>query len=173
MLRLLSLIPAFRDLQNLCQMQARQIEELRHDAAEFNSLQESLSDCRIRESVLQDEAITLREQIEQLSTEKLILQDRLDSSLQDHDQMWSMIRESLDGERMALRTQVNHAVARAGGGVPYPDAHQMPASAVPQKREVGPVGRRSRLLYSEASAAHDRRFIQDMMTPPQVEEMPT
>lgn len=154
-------------------MQSRQIEDLRNDAATDESMRESLSDCRIRENVLQDEALTLREEIERLNTEKLVLQDRLDSSLQDRDQMWSLVRESLDGERTALRTQVNHAVARAGGGVPYPDAHQMPASAVPQKRDVGPVGRRSRLLFSEASAAHDRKFIQDMMAPPQIEEMPT
>lgn len=100
-----------------------------------------------------------RTALAELSTEKLMLQDRLDAALADKEHLWRSMNEALANERNSLRMQVNHAVQKAGGGVPYPDAHSLPAGATQPIQESGPVGRRGRLLSSEAVQQQSRKFI--------------
>ena len=66
------------------------------------------------------------------------------------------MHESLDGERYALHTQVNHATQRAGGGVPYPEASALPDERVAKLQKSGPIGRRGRMLPSQVAMRAER-----------------
>lgn len=104
--------------------------------------------------------------VEVLQTEKLILQDRLDGALQDRDRVWESFQAALAGERLAYQMQINHAVQKAGGGVPYPDAHSLPSGALPKQQAPGAIGRGSRMLFSESAARHNRQFIEELVSSP-------
>lgn len=123
---LLRLFPAFLWMEaNLVSMRTA-----------FDQLSRDLAECRAA--------------LAELSTEKLVLQDRLDAALADRDHLWNAMQEALTNERDALRMQVNHAVQKSGGGIPYPDSHSLPAASVRPVQEPGPIGRRGRILASEA-----------------------
>jgi hypothetical protein len=160
LLRFLRLFPHFRELEALAEMRLRQTDETEQMcvraearigelAAENCGLVDDLTACRLSHA--------------ELTTEKLLLQDRLDSAIADKDHLWAMVKESMNGERYALKSQVNHAIQRSSGGIPYPEAHSMPENAVPQVQEPGPVGRRARELPSQAVARHDRQMIEEMV----------
>ncbi len=104
---------------------------------------------------------TQAQAIQDLDSEKLRLQDRLDAAIADKENLWQMIRESLDGERYALHTMVNHAVQKSGAGIPFQDAHSLPLNTVAEPQESGPVGRRGRLLPSEMLARKNNAFIEE------------
>lgn len=110
--------------------------------------------------------VAAREALDELSTEKLLLQDRLDAALADKDKLWSTMQDALDNERAALRSQVNHAVQKTGGGIPYPDAHFLPAGSVREVQASGPIGRRGRLLPSEAAQRQTGRFLAEEFNQP-------
>lgn len=104
----------------------------------------------------------LRRSHQDLMTEKLLLQDRLDGALADKEHLWSLTQEALNAERSAMRMQVNHAVQKAGGGIPFPDAHSLPPAQV-RVQEPGPVGRRGRMLPSETAAQTNRTFLNEYL----------
>lgn len=118
----------------------------------FDQLSRDLAECR---AALAD-----------LSTEKLMLQDRLDAALADRDQLWSTMQQALTNERDALRMQVNHAVQKSGGGIPYPDSHSLPATSVRPVQQPGPVGRRGRILASEAGRRQTDMVIEKITRKP-------
>ena len=147
MLWLLRLFPQFRELEALAAMQAARVEEC-------EGQQQSIE-------TLTAENESLRESNQQLSTEKLLLEDRLESSTQDRDRLWETMQESLRGERYAYQTMVNHAVQKTGAGTPYPDAHSLPASEIRKPQAPGPIGRSARVLPSEMANRASRQFIHD------------
>lgn len=134
-LHLLRLFSTFRDLEALADLHARNMASLDVD----------LKACR--------------ESHEELSTEKLRLQDRVDVAEAEVERVWELFRESLGNERIALRTMVNHATQRSGGGVPFPEAHSLPPNATPRVQEPGPIGRRGRMLPSQLAAQANAEFI--------------
>lgn len=138
----LRLFPQFRNLEALALMQAESAEESR-------SLVEDLKNLEIAR--------------EELIREKVLLEDRLSSALADKDRLWDAMQRAMDGERFALRTMVNHAVAKTGGGTPYQDAHALPASEVRKIQTPGPVGRRGRTLPSELAAKESERFMHEWL----------
>jgi len=113
---------------------------------------------------LMADADTLRQANTELTTEKLLLEDRLQSALDDKQQLWDLVKDSLHGERYALQTQVNHATQRHGGGIPYPDANALPAHTV-RTQEGGPIGPKRRLLPSQAGAMRTRKYIMEELIP--------
>jgi hypothetical protein len=133
----LRLFRTFRELENLAQAQARAIEQA----------DKELQCCQ--------------EANRELVSEKTLLEDRLDSAISDKDKLWQVMQEALDGERDALRMTVNHAVQRAGGGVPYPESHALPANRVAQPQKSGPIGRRARVLPSEMALRQEMNNIRE------------
>jgi hypothetical protein len=110
-------------------------------------------------------AADLRDSLDEIAIEKLRLQDRLDAALTDKEHLWNSMQDAIDNERAALRMQVNHAVQKAGGGIPYPDAHSLPSSAVRPLQAPGPVGRQGRILASEAITRRTQQWINEELAP--------
>ncbi len=125
---------------------------------------EARTETLIREKrTLQTDLTFSRAAFNEAQSDKLRLQDRLDAALADKDHLWNIMQDSLNNERNALRMQVNHAVQKAGGGIPYPDAHSLPAEAVRPLQTPGPVGRSGRQLPSEVLARHNNRAIEEIV----------
>lgn len=101
----------------------------------------------------------LRRANEELITEKAVLAVRIESAMQETARAWQAMQDALHGERLAMQMQVNHAVQKSGGGIPYPNAHSLPASTT-KIQEPGPVGRRGRELPSESIAKATQRGIE-------------
>ncbi len=114
-------------------------------------------------NALMRETESLRTAVNELTTEKLLLQDRLEAALEDKQHLWIGMESALQNEREALRTQVNHAVQRAGGGIPYPNAHSLPANVVREPQTPGPVGRRGRMLPSEIAQQQTQKFMEEFV----------
>ncbi len=138
----LRLFPQVRDLEALARMQAETAEQCR-------SLDEDVSNLETaRDALIQ---------------EKLLLEDRLTAALADKDQLWAAMQNAMDGERYALRTMVNLAVAKAGGGTPYQDAHALPPAEIRKVQVPGPVGRRGRILQSDLARIESDRFVDELI----------
>lgn len=103
----------------------------------------------------------LRTANQELIAEKSLLEDRLALAEDEAAKLWQRMDEALANERFALRTQINHAVQHAGGGIPYPDAHAIPATSVPQPQRAGPVGRRGRILPSQMADAITQQTLKE------------
>ena len=86
------------------------------------------------------EAALLRSQLAEQSTQSLILQDRLDSALNDRAELWSLTKECINNERATYQRHVNEQWQKQYGIAPYPDAAQLPhqATAKPVERPVVP-----------------------------------
>lgn len=134
----LRLFPRFRDLESLAMMQAESAEESRSLIEDIANLE------RVREELIR---------------EKVLLEDRLSGVLADKDRLWEAMQHAIEGERYALRTMVNHAVAKSGGGTPYQDAHTLPPAEIRKVQTPGPVGRRGRVLPSELAAKETENFL--------------
>lgn len=159
----LSLFTQFRDLAAASQAQARAIEEVDDKYAvvveERDGLAHDHSEILVQKESLESDLATLREAHDELATEKLLLQDRLESAIADKDNLWKMVEEALGNERGALRAMVNHANQRSGAGVVFPDAHILPHKAAAQPQDPGPIGPRGRVLRSQMVAQANRDFI--------------
>lgn len=88
------------------------------------------------------------------------LKVKLRASNTDRDQLWELVHTAQEGERYALHTQVNHAVQRSGGGIPYADASALPADRVIPLQKPGPIGRRGRILPSERMARQEKKNVE-------------
>lgn len=111
---------------------------------------------------LEDELETLRAQHARVSQDNILLQDRLDAAREDRDRLWTITQQCLEGERTAYQAHINQAWQRHGGGIPYPDAPHLPASAVPKEQSTEPIGRRGRVLASEAVQQKTSEFIESL-----------
>lgn len=104
---------------------------------------------------LRDENTRLLDEVQSLSGQVLVLQDRLDAALEDRSKMWTLMERSIDEMKIAYQAHINVAWQKQGHGVPYPDAPQIPHSAVvPINQE--PIRRRE--LPSEAVAKATNQF---------------
>lgn len=110
---------------------------------------------------IEQERAELRDTVQQLAQEKLRLEDRLDGVVQDRQRLWDLVQETLRGERTAYQMHINMSLQRQGAGVPYPDAPHLPPNSVP-KDGTEPIGRRGRILPSEAVHRATMQVINDM-----------
>lgn len=170
----LRLFSTFKDLEALTRMQAEAAEKhsavvaaitadrdrWRHDCIEEGNRRSELK-ATIRD--IETDLTNCREALDAASNDRISLQDRLESALSDKDKLWGSMQDALNNERFALRSQINHANQKAGAGIPYPDAHSLPPAAVMKPQEGGPIGRKGRILPSEAIAKHDREFIKEFV----------
>lgn len=146
----LRLFTQFREIETLCLMQARGAEQERVQlVAQIDSLTEDVGNLEIVNR--------------ELITEKTLLEDRLTAALMEKTRLWETAERALDGERYALHTMVNHATQKGGGGVPYGDAHTLPASEVRKIQTPGPVGRTARMLPSELAHRETVRFAKEFI----------
>jgi hypothetical protein len=137
--RLLHLFPQFRAL------------ELRAIANE--------ADAEIRAGLIA-ECEQLREALQQSTTEKLLLQDRLDAAQESVSQLWSMVAERQQRADRAMEMQVNFATQQRFGIVPYPEATQLPESAGPM---TGSHAVSRRQLPSEMMDSAKARFMPELI----------
>lgn len=154
MLWFLRLFRQFRELDALVLSQAERIEACAKD-------QERISELLVENESLNTDLENLREANQELSSEKSLLEDRLSSAIADKDKLWETMQTALQGERFAYQTMVNHSVQKTGGGIPYPDAHSLPAQSVHKPQEPGPIGRSARVLPSEIAERSTRKFVQE------------
>jgi hypothetical protein len=112
---------------------------------------------------LEREVKTLREEHVRLTTERMMLQDRLDAAQEDRNRLWNLTQKCLEGERLAYQSHINVQWQKQGGGVPYPEAPHLPPAAVPQPSPNEPLGRRGRILPSEAVARASNAFVKDFV----------
>ncbi len=141
-------------------MQARTVEEcdLKCRSLESDNLSLDLK-CRS----LEHDVTSLQESNQDLIHEKSLLEDRLASAIQDKDRIWDSMQTALQGERYALQTMVNHAVQKNGGGVPFGEAHVLPAAEIRKPQTPGPIGRSARVLPSEMAARATSTFVRGWM----------
>jgi hypothetical protein len=99
---------------------------------------------------LETENRGLRLDLDRCRTSHQEVTAELSAARADKEKVWAMMQEALENERLAMRTQVNHAVQRTGGTPPYQNAHSLPPNQ-PQE----PVGRHGRILPSEAIARNN------------------
>lgn len=107
-----------------------------------------------------DHTVTvLREELQHITTEKLILQDRLDAMAEDRSRMWSLMEKSIEEMKISYQSHINVQWQKQGFGAPYPDAPQIPHHAVPPANQE-PITRRE--LPSEAQARITSNFYRSM-----------
>lgn len=96
--------------------------------------------------------------IQSLSSEKLILQDRLDSVMNDRAELWRMFESSISNERATYQMQINFQAQQKFGVTPFPDAVHLPAEAS-APGQVSPLSRRQ--MPSEMIAAGTAKFLKE------------
>lgn len=99
----------------------------------------------------------LCESLQQMTTEKLLLQDRLDAVMEDRAKLWGMMERSIENERATLQMQVNFGTQQRFGITPFPEAVHLPPSAEPSAEKSAPFGRR--MMPSEMVAQRTREFV--------------
>jgi hypothetical protein len=101
-----------------------------------------------------------------MEAENSQLRKQSEAMLEERCDLWNLVHDTLAkydvavaNERAAYQMHVNHATQKMGGGIPYPDAHNLPPSAVPNPDPPkGGYGRRF-VLPSEAVAQASERMI--------------
>jgi hypothetical protein len=96
----------------------------------------------------QRELERLRETVETLTREKLVLEERLLASQDERTRLWALFDKAIDGERAAYQMHVNLSMQRQGAGVPYPEAFHIPPASIPNSPGEA-IGRKGRVLPSE------------------------
>lgn len=118
---------------------------------------------RAQLSAAESDVTAARDEIEILRHESAVMSERLDAAITDKEGLWEMTQKAIEGERFANHTAYNHEVQRHGGGIPYPDAHALPPNMVPPVQKTGTIGRKGRMLTSQAvfnqSRAHLIEYI--------------
>jgi hypothetical protein len=100
----------------------------------------------------------LAEQMNSATTEKLILQDRLDALMNDRAELWRLLERTLEGERTAYQCQLNVQWQQKGFGAPYPDAPKLDSNSV-QPHGGGTAGRPMMESPSQRMARYTEDFI--------------
>ena len=98
------------------------------------------------------------ELIQSLSAEKLILQDRLDSVMNDRAELWRMMETAISNERATLQMQINFQTQQKFGVTPFPDAVHLEASQS-NHGPSDPLARR--MMPSEMIAAGTAKFMRE------------
>lgn len=111
---------------------------------------------------LREDRDRLREALQSVTTEKLMLQDRLDSTLADRDKLWDMAQQCISQERVSYQMQINAQWQKQGFGAPYPDAPKLPPNALPSN-DHGPIGSRPE-MPSAGVARANAEFIRSIVS---------
>ena len=167
-MNILCLFPKYRELEShlegavlkasAMEARAREAETAAgNDRLELKGCREELQDRNL-------ELVNLRNAYDELTTEKLRLSDRLDSVIADKDRLWSLFETANSGLMDSLKMQVNHLNQRSGAGIPYPEAGSLPVGAV-KIQEGGPIGRRGRMLPSQAAVDQVQEFVRSEYGP--------
>jgi hypothetical protein len=101
----------------------------------------------------------LRESVQELTTEKLLLRDRLDAVMNDRGELWRMMERAIENERDTLKTQANFYSQQRYGVVQYPESVKLPESMEASEHAAGPLGRRQ--MPSERMAQQTSKFIRE------------
>lgn len=96
----------------------------------------------------QREVEQLRETVDILTREKLVLEERLLAAQEERTRVWALFDKAIEGERAAYQMHVNLSLQRQGAGVPYPEAFHIPPSSIPNTPGEA-IGRKGRVLPSE------------------------
>ena len=96
--------------------------------------------------------------VQSLTSDKLILQDRLDSIMNDRAELWRMMETAIANERATLQMQVNFATQQKFGVTPFPEATHLPPE-VSTQRDMQPISRR--MTPSEMIASGTQKFLRD------------
>jgi hypothetical protein len=96
----------------------------------------------------QQELERLRETVESLTRDKLVLEERLLASQDERTRLWSLFDKAIEGERAAYQMHVNLSMQRQGAGIPYPEAFHIPPASIPNSPGEA-IGRKGRVLPSE------------------------
>ncbi|MEN6537698.1 MAG: hypothetical protein ABFD89_28870 [Bryobacteraceae bacterium] len=110
---------------------------------------------------LHDEVEILRSNNERLVQENLRLQDRLDAAQDDRKQLFDMVRQAIDNERVGYQTQINFHAQRHGDPPIYPAAQSLPETSLPTEESLRPIARR--LLPSEMMANANKKFVNEFL----------
>lgn len=122
----------------------KQSEHKLHAEMDRDSLKTDLTFCRSR--------------LQEVETENLRLQDRVEAANEDRKQLWEMLREALGNERDALMMQINADWQKRYGVIPHPDAPSIPEKFSNAVEAVTDFGRQGRLLPSEMVANATNKF---------------
>lgn len=104
---------------------------------------------------------TLRDEIAELKTEKIMLQDRLESAIADKSHLWTMVMHSLDSERQSLRMQVNELAKAKWGTTPYPEAWAPPDGLSRNPNASKEAMGRSIMMPSDMVRKHAMQTLED------------
>lgn len=127
----------------------------------FRNLLESRNQLRAAHDADHKEVERLRGVIQDLQHEKLMLQDRLDAATEDRSKLWGLASECIGHERVAYQMQVNAQWQKQGFGAPYPDAPQLPQSAVPSNEPV--EGPKRPVFMSSKMARATNDFVEELV----------
>lgn len=82
----------------------------------------------------------LRESLQDVTTEKLVLQDRLDSVMDDRAKLWDVMQKAIENERATLQMQVNFSAQQRFGVTPFPEAVHLQPTQEPNAEHLKPFG---------------------------------
>ena len=116
---------------------------------------------RIERDSLKTDLTFNRARLQELETENLRLQDRVDAANEDRAKLWTMLQEALGNERKALMMEVNAKWQKDYGVTPFPDAPSIPEKYENAVNAVTEFGRQGRLLPSEMVANAETKFWAD------------
>jgi hypothetical protein len=103
----------------------------------------------------------LQEALQAATSEKLILQDRLDSLMHDRSELWRLMESAVNNERAAYQMSINAQWQKQGFGAPYPEAPMLPPQAVPQQGG-GTAGIRPEMPSTRVARQTDQ-FIKEVL----------
>ena len=115
---------------------------------------EALTNLADRESDL----VFCRARNQELETENIRLNDRLEAANEERARLWKLAEESLANERQAYQMRANEHWQKQYGVKPYPEAPGIPENLGHQENGVTEFGRRGRLLPSEIVAQAETDF---------------
>jgi hypothetical protein len=112
---------------------------------------------------LESECQDLRASLQDASMQNLLIQDRLDATLQDRAKLWDLMQESVRHERITYQAHLNLQWQREGHPAPYPDAPQMAEQRVPHPISVKDQVIPRPLMPSERVQRQTQRVIRDLI----------
>jgi hypothetical protein len=86
---------------------------------------EALNDREARRSLEADHKAVCA-QLQDVTTQNLILQDRMEALLSDRNRLWDLVARSIEDMKISYQMHVNEQWQKQYGTAPYPDAPQIP-----------------------------------------------
>jgi hypothetical protein len=160
MTRFLRLFRQFRELKaDLLDAEARVAEceaSLRDRETHDDVRIQQISNMSNERDAVARERDEIRAALQETTTEKLILQDRLDAAQESVGRLWGMVDAAQNRAYRAMESQVNYATQQRFGITPYPEASHLPPSLEPDLESDSIV--RRRMAPSELIADQKRKL---------------